>query len=468
MPSKSVLQPWLGLGLSLRLTLWYSVFFIATILGIYAMTYFLLSGFVRDHEVTILETRTQEYRAWLPEGGLPALKARFDEQRNRTPEAFFIRVVTPAGQTIFWNMADGSPAPGTDVIQRLDTTHEVMDFSATAGDKTSRWTVVTRQIGQGIILQVGKNSTESLLILAKLQSIFLITITPLVLLALAGGALITHNTTRPLRDLSGTIHKLLEQNNLEARVPVRSSDPELGHLSALFNRLLETNAKLIRAMREALDNTAHDLRTPLTRLRNSAEQALDRGRSIEDLREGLSDCLEESDYVLKMLEANMDVMEAGAGALKLNKTTVNLADACRRVMELYEFTSEEKQIRLQIEESEPVSVLADSVRLEQVIGNLVDNALKYSPSESVITMRISREGSHGLLRVTDQGAGISGHDLPKIWDRLYRGDSSRSKRGLGLGLSLVKAVVTAHNGTVDVESHTNQGSIFSVRLPLAV
>ena len=326
---------------------------------------------------------------------------------------------------------------------------------------------MTRKLNDTITLQAGKNSAEAEQVLLQLKSAFLKIVLPLMTLALIVGAAVTYRTTRPLRDLNTTMEKLLQEGNLAARVPLRPSDPELGALSALFNRLLEHNSRLIQLMRESIDNAAHDLRTPLTRLRNAAESALGGKKTEEELREGLADCLEESEYVLKMLEVTMDVAEAKTGSLKLAISAIDLSDACRRMAELYELVAEEKNIRLTIGGENEVRVLADQVRLNQVIGNLLDNAIKYSGANSEITLTVGRDATHGILTISDQGQGISEQDLPRIWDRMFRADHSRSQRGLGLGLSLVQAIVQAHNGTIGVTSKLNEGSTFTLRLPLA-
>ncbi|MDR1190900.1 MAG: HAMP domain-containing protein [Verrucomicrobiales bacterium] len=459
----------LGLGLSLRLSLWYGLFIAAMLLIVSGATYLAMAKFTRDREVDYLKNRLVEYQHWLAQGGLPALENRFKDLQSRERDGFFLRLITPAEQRILYsnlphNFTMLSPA----TLRSIPARPGVDTIAIRPDPNNSLWTLFTVRISDQLTLQAGKNSNEAALILKQLKSIFLKIVLPLTVITLIGGAVITYRTTRPLRDLNATMQKLLQEGDLDARAPLRPSDPELGSLSALFNRLLEQNARLMQLMRESIDNAAHDLRTPLTRLRNAAESALGGGKTEAELRESLADCLEESEYVLKMLEVTMDVAEARTGSMRLAISAVDLREICARAAELYEIVAEEKNIRVTVNGPAGVKVRADAVRLNQVIANLLDNAIKYSPADSDIALTVSRDAGGGLLTVSDHGQGIAEQDLPRIWDRMFRADHSRNQRGLGLGLSLVQAIVQAHGGAISVASKLGVGSTFTLRLPLMV
>jgi signal transduction histidine kinase len=164
----------------------------------------------------------------------------------------------------------------------------------------------------------------------------------------------------------------------------------------------------------------------------------------------------------------MDISEAESGTMQLRREPVRLTDVAARAVDLYRDVAEAKGVALNVEgmTGGDVVVNADPTRLQQVAANLIDNAVKYTPSGGRVDIEVRRDGPLAILSVRDTGPGIPADELPRIWDRLFRGDASRSERGLGLGLSLVKAITEAHGGTVDVRSEPGRGSTFTVSLPL--
>jgi signal transduction histidine kinase len=248
---------------------------------------------------------------------------------------------------------------------------------------------------------------------------------------------------------------------------IASADDAIKELTLLFNAMLDKIEGLVTAMRGALDNVAHDLKTPLTRMRGTAELALASAPDPERYREALADCVEEADRVLVMLNTLMDISEAESGAMPLQRQPLQLAEVVERAVELYREVAETKGVALKVAADPQALVSADRVRLEQVAANLLDNAIKYTPRGGQVCAEVAREGGCAVLRVRDTGPGIPDDEQPRIWERLFRGDASRTERGLGLGLSLVKAIVEAHSGTVSVKSEVGHGSTFTVALPAA-
>jgi len=161
----------------------------------------------------------------------------------------------------------------------------------------------------------------------------------------------------------------------------------------------------------------------------------------------------------------MDISEAESGAMPLVREALPLGEVLERAADLYRDVAESKGVALAVESDPAALVSGDRVRLEQVAANLIDNAIKYTPRGGRVAAYVRRTGGRVELVVEDSGAGIPADELPRIWQRLFRGDQSRTERGLGLGLSLVKAIVEAHGGTVGVVSQPGRGSTFTVSLP---
>ncbi|MBI3674150.1 MAG: HAMP domain-containing histidine kinase, partial [Rhizobiales bacterium] len=322
------------------------------------------------------------------------------------------------------------------------------------------------RLPDGSILQVGKSTDERDEILALFGWILAGVAIPVVVIGIASGAFLAVRALRPIRELIETV-RAIDSGAMTARVPVRRTGDELDSLAQLFNGMLNRIAVLIEGMRGALDTVAHELRTPIARMRGAAEIALQSDRGTDIAREALSDCIEESDRILRLLDGLMDLSEAEAGTLVLKREPVDIVALVEEAIDLYRYVSEEKAISVALEAPDRVWVTADRGRLRQVMANLLDNATKYTPRGGRIDLKVSREKSTVAIAIADTGIGMTPQDLSRIWDRLYRGDRGRAQRGMGLGLSLVKAIVEAHGGQVVAASAPDSGSVFRITLPLA-
>jgi signal transduction histidine kinase len=329
------------------------------------------------------------------------------------------------------------------------------------------------QFENGVSLQVGMSIVERLAVLERFRAVSFLVLIPLIGLSFTGGAVLASRSLRPLRRLGATVRSVVETGNIKSRIPSEGKGGELDELVVLFNGMLDRIESLVKGMKGALDSVAHELRTPMTRLRVAAETALGEGDGTgggtgggaPGMRDALETSMEESEKILTMLNVLMDISEAETGILKLNKNEELVSSLVDEVVELYRYAAEEKEITIETNVPRDIALPVDPGRIRQVFANLVDNAIKYTPDKGKVRIDAFRNGNRVGVSFSDTGIGIGSDEIDQIWDRLYRGKRVRHHAGLGLGLSLVKAIVHAHGGSVEVESEEGKGSVFSVFLP---
>jgi len=397
-------------------------------------------------------------------GGLAALQEFVERGREADKSrSFFVRVAGLSGTVLLMNVPDDWVQFDAAALQPGgDLSHLV--WLRIPRDEESDLTIASLRLPDNSIIEVGRSTRNRETVLQPFRRNFVAVMTPTLLLGVLGGALFAHRATKPVREVVATARAIIDTGDFSARVLTTHDRTELEDLAQQFNRVLDKNQALIQGLRQALDNVAHDLRTPLTRLRGAAEVAVQQTPDSA-AREALADCVEESDHVLTMLTALMDITEAESGVMQLHRTPTPINELLGGVIDLYQMVAEEKRISIATDFMTPCEASVDSVRMRQVFANLLDNALKYTANGGSVKLSCATAGATIAVRVSDTGIGISAAEQPLIWNRMYRGDKSRSQRGLGLGLSLVKAIVEAHHGEVSVDSEPGSGAVFTVVLP---
>jgi len=451
--------------LGFRLALWYAGVFIGSSLALIALTYFLLAATLRQYDREAIESTLIQYAAAYTRGGVEGLVREIRTTQAAAPGPLFVRALGRRRDVIYFSMPEELRRFDPDRLAPPPAGREQAWTTIATRDGTDVLEIASVRLRDGTLFQVGRSTERRAELLARFRRVLLLDFASIILIGLLGGALLTASALQPVRTLADTVRGIMRTGRTDARVPAQDTGDALGELGDLVNAMLDRIDAVLAGMRGALDNVAHDLRTPMTRLRGIAETAL-ASDDPATLREALADCLEESDRVIAMLETLMDISEAETGAMALRREPADLADLIRQTVDLFEDLADERGVRIDTGTSGDLAIPVDRDRMRQVLANLLDNAVKYTPRGGRIEIAAAREGPYAVVTVTDTGVGIPPDELPHIWDRLYRGDKSRAERGLGLGLSLVKAIVEAHGGRVSVTSTLGKGSRFELRLPL--
>lgn len=450
-------------SLAFRLAVQYAIVFALASALMFSVLYWMLANAWDARERTSLERQAEGIAGAYANGAVAGIINRVSNDNSDAMRSMFVRLTRPDSVVMYTKWPDDwIEAQVQQVVPGISITRNVLRIPQ---DKARDYTIVARELPNGWMLYVGRLMDSPAVFLAPLRRAFAIVGAGSLFLSIIAGTILAWRATKPLRAVSATARRILETGDLAARVPGPNGRGELAELVRQLNTLLDKNAAHVRVLRETLDNLAHDLRTPLTRLRGTAELALGDGGDPAEARTALADCVDESDRLLHLLEALLDISAAEAGALKLNRDEIDLRSLVDRAADLYREVAEEKHITVEIDAPATVEISADAIRLGQAVNNLLDNALKYTPDGGQVVLATRAEAGTAILTVTDNGPGVPAVERDAIFRRLYRGDASRSQRGLGLGLSLVKAIVEAHGGTITVDDAPGGGACFAMRIP---
>ena len=387
------------------------------------------------------------------QGGIRRLVEAVERRASR-PGASLYLVTTFAGERIAGNVAQ-LPAGVLDNPGAIETAYQRV------GEAVADQAALARifLLPGGFRLLVGRDlrdrdTLRRVLIRTLLTSLFWLT-----LLGTAGGLLVARRVLRRVDAMNASAQTIMT-GDLTQRLPLAGSNDELDRLAQNLNAMLERIAELMRGMKEVSDNIAHDLRTPLTRLRNGAEEALRSGSTPADYRAGLEKVIDESDGLIRVFNALLMIARAEAGTELESVSRFDASAVARDVVELYEPLAEEQHMSIALNISDNLQVLGHRELVGQALANLLDNALKYGRRDDAvqseapdIRVSASRVGDMVEIEVSDRGPGIAPSDRARVLERFVRLEGARSRPGSGLGLSLATAVARLHHGELRVEDN---------------
>ncbi len=331
----------------------------------------------------------------------------------------------------------------------------------------SRWRIrmAYRTIPNGTLLVIGLNQHAADENLQKISYAFLITGLTVLALSILCGWFLACRIVSGIERVGRTADRIAD-GDYSLRISPNAGDLETDDLIASFNTMTANTETLMSELKTITDDIAHDLRTPLTRMLGRSEIAVTLHPTSEKLQDTLGDNAEDCRRMLALINQMLAISKTESGASRLHRETVDLKKLLERASELFRMPAEQKRQTLLLElPAEPVFLSADPARLQQLIANLVDNALKFTSENGSIVIRLTESAEEILLSVSDTGCGIPPEECKKVFKRFYRADTSRNLPGNGLGLAMVRAIATAHGGFVSLSSEVGKGSTFTVHFP---
>jgi signal transduction histidine kinase len=388
---------------------------------------------------------SEQYRV----GGLRRL-VTVVERRSRDPGASLYLITTPTGERIAGNV--GAIPPG--LLARPGRSEA--EYGRSEDDELSQHRAIVQVfiLPGGFRLLVGRDVDERRRLREVIQTAFGYAILFIGILGCAGGWFITRRVLKRVDDMTETTRTIMN-GDLSGRLRISGADDELDRLAQNLNAMLDRIGELLNGLREVSDNIAHDLKTPLTRLRNRADEALRTAESPDALRAALEANIEESDNLIRIFNALLMIARLEAGSAGEIRTPFDAAEAVRAVADLYDAAAEEAGIQLVVSAPDHLPIRGNRELLGQAMANLLDNALKYGRNDAGMPVRVSatRTGSMIEVTVSDSGSGIPQAEHDRVVERFVRLESARTRPGFGLGLSLVAAVARLHGGSFRLEDN---------------
>jgi signal transduction histidine kinase len=450
-----------------RLTVLYAgIFTLSSVLIFFAIYFKIHSVAIKDMDEEFLDEISQ-YSENMSRGGLEVIVTKIEEMAElEDPNEEFYRIITFEGEVLFstnmseWGSPDFYDIP--EAIRQGETHHVFNTLKIQGRDHKAR--LVSAVIGPGTVLQIGEALEETEDYLDIFLSWFLIL---MIIVMVFSAFLGWFMARRALQDMEEVTKTATEISNgaYDKRVHLRDQYEEIQRLGGTFNIMLDRIQNLLQSMREVNDNIAHDLRSPLARIRGIAEINLMNRKTIDDYKNMAASIVEECDSLIDIINTMMDITEIESGINKPELEEIDITRLIHDAVEIFKPLADEKRLRLNVHMEDKLIFYGDRKKLQRMVSNLLDNAIKYTPEGGSVSVTALTENAMLRIVFEDTGIGISDTDIPRIFERFYRCDKSRSQGGIGLGLSLAKAFAEAMHGTIRVKSILNRGSAFTVSFP---
>ena len=454
--------------LAFRLTLWYAGIFMLSAGVAFFFFYLLITTVIRQQTDQTLSSEVRTFSSILSSRGPEAVKRQaFIQAQAAGEKKIFFRLLYITGQVFsssnmsYWR----DIGINRDAIQRLLESRSPTFDTVKVPDRKHKIRVLYAVIGPGMILQLGQSMENHTRIIEVFRKVFITTMVIIFVLAVVVGWFMARRALVGVETVTRTARRI-SKGSLGKRVPVKKRADEIDQLALTFNRMLDRIETLVTGIKEMSDNIAHDLKSPITRIRGIAEVSMTPDASIQEYEAMAAGTIEECDRLLDMINTMLIISRTEAGVNQLDCQKLDIGKLVTDACSIFQAPAEEKGLTLDCDGPGPISIDGDVRLIQRLVANLLDNAIKYTPAGGRIDVTVfPGENQTVAIAVQDSGVGISGQDLEHIFERFYRCDPSRSQAGTGLGLSFARAVARAHNGEITVVSTPGEGSTFTVRLP---
>jgi len=453
--------------LDFRLTLLYTGLFVLSTIVAFASIYMLTSRALIEQVDADLLNDVEEFSVIYEEEDLNALLEELSKEADSDgEESVFFRLFDNDGQVIFATNLEvwGEFEDCASLAKHYKRKGEPLFSTIELPDADHKARTIVAPFTDTLLIQFGESLEESESYLAVFVDIFTKIMFFVIIISAVCGWFMARRALGGVEEVTHTALRI-SKGDFSQRVPAKSRGYEIEKLAAAFNYMIDRIQALLNGISEVTDNIAHDLRSPIASMRGTAETTLMNGADLDDFRSMAGNTIEECDRLLSMVNAMLDISEAEAGASKMDFEEVDLSQVARQACDIFLPIAEEKEMSLAFCAPPSCSIRGDLKKIQRLISNLLDNALKYTPHGGTVAIDICAHEEERTITVKDNGIGIDENDLPYIFQRFFRCDQSRSQEGSGLGLSLAQAIVTAHNGHMNVFSSPGSGSRFVVTLP---